>query len=192
MSNSDHPDSDLLSRIVEQLEMGVFVYDGKSRRVVYANASAVTFLRAFGDRDALGPLLQETVSRSLADSEPGRFPRATPVASDGGARFYLRAKYLSPGASHALVSVAPHVPRERELRDLLRHRFGLSPREVDIVRSLRGGATNEQIASELGLSVGTVKQSLSRVFATLGVQNRTQLVSMLENIAGEDAPASSR
>jgi len=54
----------------------------------------------------------------------------------------------------------------------------LSPRELDIVTHLVGGAPNKEIANRLGLTEITVKAHLRSVFRKMGVTNRTQLVVM--------------
>jgi DNA-binding NarL/FixJ family response regulator len=52
----------------------------------------------------------------------------------------------------------------------------LTRRELEIVRALSEGQSNEQIAEHLHLEPGTVKAHLSRVMAKLGVQGRVQVV----------------
>ena len=51
----------------------------------------------------------------------------------------------------------------------------LSPREKDILRLLAQGKSNEQIASELYLSLGTVKKRISQLMLRLGLENRVQI-----------------
>ena len=50
----------------------------------------------------------------------------------------------------------------------------LSPREMDVLHLLARGLSNKEIASQLGLVVGTVKIHVANVFAKLGVSDRTQ------------------
>jgi DNA-binding NarL/FixJ family response regulator len=50
----------------------------------------------------------------------------------------------------------------------------LSPREQEVLALLALGRTNAQIGEQLFLSVDTVKTYVRRVFAKLGVNNRTQ------------------
>ncbi|MDP9195975.1 MAG: response regulator transcription factor [Pseudomonadota bacterium] len=52
----------------------------------------------------------------------------------------------------------------------------LTPRQRDVLRCLKEGKSNKQIAYELNLSEGTVKIHATAIFRTLGVRNRTQAV----------------
>lgn len=47
-------------------------------------------------------------------------------------------------------------------------------RELDILHLLRQGHTNREMATALHLSVGTVKNHLTRILSQLGVRDRTQ------------------
>ena len=50
----------------------------------------------------------------------------------------------------------------------------LSEREQDVLRLLARGLTNTEIARQLSLSEGTVRNHISAIFAKLGVSDRTQ------------------
>jgi len=50
----------------------------------------------------------------------------------------------------------------------------LSPRELDIIRLVAKGATNQEIGRELRLSPGTVRNYNGRIFRKLGVEGRTE------------------
>ena len=54
-------------------------------------------------------------------------------------------------------------------------RFGLSFRELQVVRNTLEGKSMAEIAKHLNLAVGTVKTYSSRIHAKLGVKNQCQL-----------------
>jgi len=64
--------------------------------------------------------------------------------------------------------------------------FNLTPREMDIVRTISEGRTNQEIAESLSISLSTVKHYVTRVFDKLGVFNRVELVifAMNHNLNG--------
>lgn len=53
----------------------------------------------------------------------------------------------------------------------------LTPRQRQIMELLRAGKVNKEIARELGIGVGTVKQHVVTLFKRLNVRNRTMAVS---------------
>jgi DNA-binding NarL/FixJ family response regulator len=54
---------------------------------------------------------------------------------------------------------------------------GLSPRELEVVKLTARGRTNAEIASELFISVGTVKTHLGSVQAKLNARNRVEIAA---------------
>jgi DNA-binding NarL/FixJ family response regulator len=68
----------------------------------------------------------------------------------------------------------------------------LTPREIDIVRLVAQAKPNSDIAAALGLSTGTVKIYLSRIFAKLHMRNRTALAlwasQILPTLTADSAP----
>jgi DNA-binding NarL/FixJ family response regulator len=53
-------------------------------------------------------------------------------------------------------------------------RFGLTPRELDVLRLVADGRTNAEIARDLHLAPSSVKKLVSRCLAKLGVRNRVE------------------
>ncbi len=53
----------------------------------------------------------------------------------------------------------------------------LSPRERDVMRMVAEGATNREIAEQLGIGAETVKTLISRAFTKLGARKRAEAVS---------------
>lgn len=54
----------------------------------------------------------------------------------------------------------------------------LSPREIEILKLLAEGASNRQIAAELVLAEGTVKNHVSNILSKLHAENRTQAANL--------------
>ena len=64
-------------------------------------------------------------------------------------------------------------------------RTPLAPRERQLIRFVRRGLKNRDIAARLGVTEGTVKTYLHTVFAKLGVGTRTELAIRAEEFLGE-------
>jgi DNA-binding NarL/FixJ family response regulator len=61
-------------------------------------------------------------------------------------------------------------------------RGALSPREREVIRLVAAGATNQEIARQLGIGSETVKTMLTRVFSKLGVRRRAEAVSVAHDL----------
>jgi two-component system nitrate/nitrite response regulator NarP len=61
----------------------------------------------------------------------------------------------------------------------------LAPRERELIQCIRTGLRNRDIASRLGVTEGTVKVYLHRIFEKLGVKNRTELAIRADEFLAE-------
>ena len=100
--------------------------------------------------------------------------------------------FVPKGASHACVLSAVHACVERRkvgevsdvpLPELLQglNEQTLAPRLAAVHALLRVGKSNKEIAYELDLTEGTVKNYMSEIFRQLKVVNRTQAARLDEN-----------
>jgi len=55
----------------------------------------------------------------------------------------------------------------------------LSPRQAEIVRHVLEGKADKQIASELNISLATVRTHLRRLFAKFGLNDRLELTLLV-------------
>ncbi len=74
-----------------------------------------------------------------------------------------------------------HLPKQlrtslRDADEALIPERGLSERELEIMKWVRSGKTNEEVGMILGISAYTVKNHLQRIFRKLDVTNRAQAV----------------
>lgn len=54
-------------------------------------------------------------------------------------------------------------------------RYGLTPREVEIINAVTQGLTNKDIGQALSISEETVKRHLTNIFNKVGMSNRLEL-----------------
>ena len=77
-------------------------------------------------------------------------------------------------ASDSVADAAASLRRlEAELRR--RRAFGLTPRELEIVRMVVGGYSNKEIAEKLAIGENTVKSHLTHIFNKVGASSRIEL-----------------
>ena len=67
----------------------------------------------------------------------------------------------------------------------LRERFGLTPREVDVLELLGRGRDVSVVAETLGVSRNTVRSHVQRLYADVGVHDRQELIDLVEAAALE-------
>lgn len=103
---------------------------------------------------ARGVVLKESATRMLID----------------GIHRVMEGKYLIGG------NVAGDLAQAvREVRVPGATRYGLTPRELDIVAAIVAGESNKLIGERLGISLQTVKHHLTSIFDKTGVSSRLEL-----------------
>jgi two-component system nitrate/nitrite response regulator NarL len=108
---------------------------------------------------ARGVVLKETIPKLLLDSIRW-------VLSE---RFWVGRDRVAD-LIHAIQAVETTSDEPDDFR-----RFGLTPRERQIIAAILGGYTNKDAAKEFSISQETVKRHLSSIFDKLGVSNRLEL-----------------
>lgn len=81
-----------------------------------------------------------------------------------------------------LASKISNMSTEAMEKDQSIHDYDLTEREKDVGRLLIKGYTNKEIADELFISVGTVKNYITNVYSKIGVSNRTAAVLFLKKL----------
>jgi DNA-binding CsgD family transcriptional regulator len=82
-----------------------------------------------------------------------------------------------------LLKAAPRAPRPRHAFD----RF--TTREMDIMRLVAGGCTNQEIANELDMGLSTVKNYIARIKREANLSTRHELVACFSTGFYSRAPA---
>jgi DNA-binding NarL/FixJ family response regulator len=116
----------------------------------------VVVLTSFADRDRiLGALDAGALGYLLKDAEPDEIIRGVRAAAKGDSP-------LAPRAANELIAARAEPQPE------------LSGRELEVLGLVGEGLPNKLIARRLEISEKTVKAHLTRVFAQIGVTDRTQ------------------
>ncbi len=172
-----------------------------------AVAQAASLADVLGDPDPAGLVILDL---GLADSrgiasliEVARARPATPIlVVSGDERPDIEARAAANGAAGYVNKAAPLAELAAAIRTVLSGKShftpgleieapdsadarlaSLSPAEARVLRAMRDGGLNKQIAFELGLSEITVKQHVKAILRKLGVVNRTQAVLLLHDAA---------
>ena len=144
------------------MDLSMPVMDGiEATRAVLAvrPATKVIILTSFAEHARLHAALEAgAVGYLLKDAEPDDIIRALRDAAAGGVP-------LSPRAAAALL------PENRPASNATLD--ALTPRERDVLALVASGLPNKSIARRLEISEKTVKAHLTRVFAVVGVSDRT-------------------
>ena len=61
-------------------------------------------------------------------------------------------------------------------------KLGISPRELEVLRLVAGGHSNQEIAEQLNVATATVKRHVANVFVKLNVSSRTEAVYMARQL----------
>jgi two-component system, NarL family, nitrate/nitrite response regulator NarL len=94
---------------------------------------------------------------------PARLAEAIRVAAEGGATLPLR---RGREIANAIASREPQDARTR---------YGLTPRELDVLEHLVGGKPNREIARELGITEQSTKNYVRHILSKCGARNRAEL-----------------
>ncbi|MGK2948980.1 MAG: response regulator transcription factor [Acidimicrobiales bacterium] len=131
------------------------------------------------EHDEIASIIRTILRRTVGDRRGGRLAPTDPEDVEWqGARV---AVVVAPAA------VPPHVVFVRPAGTIRRAvadtsslaSLGLSPRERQVAAQLSTGATNQQIAETLSISVGTVKKHLQRIFVALDAETRTAAAAIV-------------
>jgi len=159
------------AQVVQNLRLPLTIFSGQ--RVVYRNKAADRLERWLRDKYSteLVTVLRDHVAQIRAAGKQRE--TMTLVRLPEGGHLFIDVSPLDAG--YRVVSVrAPGL----ELRIIAGH-YRLSPRELEVVEQVLRGHSNQTIADAIGVKTETVKKHLTRIFDKVGVDSRTQLMSLL-------------
>jgi DNA-binding NarL/FixJ family response regulator len=105
----------------------------------------------------------------LKDASPALLVEAVRAAARGDA-------LVSPAVTVRLLKQMDHVTPQEAVSEHA-GAFALSERELEIVRLVAVGRTNQEVCADLFLSLSSVKTYLGRIQAKLGARNRVEVAA---------------
>jgi DNA-binding NarL/FixJ family response regulator len=132
------------------------------------DAPPILVLTTFDDDEVLAGALRAGASGfQLKDARGEDLVRAAHAVSAGDA-------WLDPAVTARVLTVYREVPDPPN--DGSAALTSLTSREIDVLRSIGQGATNQEIAATLYVSEATVKSHVGHIFAKLGLRDRAAAI----------------
>ncbi len=126
----------------------------------------------------------DTIRRLLSAGAMGYIPKtSSPDVMVSAIRLVLDGGiYIPPHVLHLNENPSMPSPDTDDYR--LSDQGNLTRRQLQVLELIKSGKSNKAIASELGLTTGTVKMHVSGIFRKLNVTNRTEAVATWSRING--------
>lgn len=143
--------SALLALSAFEPSVGILVYG------VQSDSTGITRAMQLGVK---GILSSETTSESLCDA----------------IRRVVEGQYVIGQAGMVSLVQSATGPKPQTAFQRMRHKYGITRREYEVISELVAGYSSGEIAQRLSLSTNTLKHHMSHIFDKLGVANRLELV----------------
>jgi ATP/maltotriose-dependent transcriptional regulator MalT len=98
------------------------------------------------------------------------------IQARGHALYYTSKLLVASGEQPSVTAPSLPTPRSTVLLE------PLTERELEVLQIIAAGASNEEIAEQLVIAIGTVKRHVSNIFGKLTVSDRTQAVARAQAI----------
>lgn len=190
IAKGDYSDAEqVLSKVLPILRSG-----GRVQHEIHVLALHALTYELLGER----ALALEALGRATMLGEPGRFNRTFtsegPVMTgllqalengvqrdrgpaESGSRSYLQYLLHQAGGESELNSSLGDESEEKRDNSRASLPDPLSEREIEVLTLVVSGATNQQIAEHLVVSMSTVKSHINRIYRKLDARSRTQAVA---------------
>jgi DNA-binding CsgD family transcriptional regulator len=198
----------LLNFIESDLSTGIVLID-ESMRLVFINQKAKELCRKLNgysgpavERRYVHPDLMKAFFKLIQANHvrTGKTeisqPRQT-IVGKNGIRISAHAKFIHGGPEndigiYHMIYISELKNEITIQRSNLEKTFQLSKRELDVIDHIFRGLKNAEIARALYISEITVKKHIQKIYAKVGVKNRTSLMNKVITIQGTNAFSGAR
>lgn len=173
--------ADATDAIIDSLSASILHVDA-SGRILRTNQAADSLLSdakvatAQNGRLTFNDHVAEKTFR-FALSENGKEPAVFGIDARGGDLYSVSILPLSVERGLFLVMLKTRVPDTPAIGKYLTATLGITPRELAVLMPMLQGASLEDIAAMLGISVPTVRSHLNGLFEKTGTNRQAELVS---------------
>jgi LuxR family maltose regulon positive regulatory protein len=137
-----------------------------------AVSRASGYIRVFDQSAVLDDLIHRAARKGMCPHDLERILTAIRTTRGRAAGSVLRAAQ----AEDMREAAAAHVPVVGGLVE------PLSERELEVLRLIACGSSNQAIADQFVITIGTVKSHIHHIFGKLGVRNRTEAVAQARKL----------
>jgi LuxR family transcriptional regulator, maltose regulon positive regulatory protein len=133
---------------------------------------------AFQGKKETDPALA-ALEKALALAQPEGYIRSFLDEGEAMTRLLCQAQSRQIGSSYAAVLLAKIGKTSGMTQPSMQLLIEpLTAREVEVLKFIQAGSSNQDIAEQLFISIPTVKRHISNIYAKLGVKSRTQAVAI--------------
>jgi len=180
-----------LAAALDALVTPAWVFSARGDVVKHRNASAAYLLtdepEAALVEDAVAALargLARSAERSKSSPDPVVHGQATSTINTASATYLLRASHVTStrlGPSRTILVVARSTSAKMPDKAVLRGRYGLTARELDVAALVFDGVSTADIARRLTISVHTTRRHVEQLLKKLGVHSRGEAQRLLRD-----------
>ena len=174
----------------EEFGRAAILLDRRKRILLMSERTPQLLAKYFSNFSPAGGRLPERLDTWIRHEEGKLAGTGTPAMRNSLALCHDESELvvrLFSGSECSLLLLEEQVP---VIEPSISSRFGLTPREAEVVRWVARGKTNADIANILAMSPRTVQKHLERVFRKLGVETRTAAAACVLELRTCVPPAS--
>lgn len=183
--------SGALSELLDLLGHAAMIVRDRGRHVIRTRSLEDLLLA-----DPGAPLLVGAMRELAGRTQPRRRSSVADLEDDSGtelrlevhtarSRYLLRRVDLEVGTQPLTVVVVELADPASGVADVLRTRYRLTMRELQVVRALATGQSLREVAEAMRLSTHTVRHHTERIYRKLEVHSRAELAQRLRSIEQE-------